>query len=124
MAAERNLWAHREVGETGVVNCFGDRRFTAAPMVAAIESDSQPTVEIKGNAATDAAGVRFETAAYWEQSSRKLAVHIRAGMKEGVSAVELHLWRRPVLSCGGGGKHTEDSNHCRQHCQNPTGVAL
>src|SRR6266849_4891 len=124
MAAERNLWTHREVGETGVVNYLEDHLFTAAPMVAAIESDSQPAVEIKGNAAAEAAGVRFETAAYWEQSSWKLAVHIGTGMKEGISAVKLHLWSRPVLSCGGGGKRKQDSNHCRQHCQNPTGVAL
>ncbi len=106
VAAERNLWAHREVGESGIVNSSRDGSFTAAPMGAGIKSPSKPMVEIIGKAGARAARIRFQAAAQWKQRSRKLAVHIRAGMKEGISAVKLPLRSGLVLSCGEGGKRT------------------
>src|SRR6266478_5068787 len=111
--AERNLGTQREVGKSGVVNSVGEPGFTAAPMRAGIESESQPAVEIVGSAEANAAGVRFQAAAYREQCGWKLAVHIRAGMKEGVFAEKLPL-RSLVLSCGDSGKRKQDNNHCRQ----------
>jgi len=57
-------------------------------------------VEIIGKAGARAARIRFQAAAQWKQRSRKLAVHIRPGMKEGISAVKLPLRSGLVLSCG------------------------
>src|SRR3989304_1188931 len=103
MGAERNLWSHGEVGESGLVKYLAYtacRGYTAGPMVAAIEGESQPAVEIIGSAGAHAAGIRVQAAAYREQGYRLLAVESRVGMKEGVSAVQLPLRRRLVLSCG------------------------
>src|ERR1700731_1679427 len=122
--AESHLGTEREVGEGRVVNSFREPSFPAPPMDAGIKSQSEPTIEIIGKAGASAARIRFQAAAQREQCSWKLAVHIRAGMKEGISAVKLPLGSRLVLSCGEGGKRAQYSNHCRQHCQNPARVAL
>src|SRR5208337_1011467 len=116
MAPERHLWSYREVGETSVINSVGYAGLTAAPMGAAIQCQSKPTIKIIGNAGAGAARIRFQSAAHREQRSWKLAVHVRAGIKEGVSAVKLPLGSRPLLSCGEGGNRTHGSNHYRQHC--------
>ena len=92
--AERNLWAERQVGESGVVNSFRYAGFAASPMGAGVKSESEPAVEIIGHAGAGAARIRFQSAAQRQQCSWKLAVDCRAGIKHGVSAEQLPLRRR------------------------------
>ena len=111
-AAERYLWAQREIGESRVVNSAGYSDFTAAPMVAGIERQAQPAIEVIGNAGAGAARIRFQAAAQGKQSQRKSAMHIGAGIVKRIPAVKLPLGKRLVLGHGQGAKRAQNSNRC------------
>src|SRR5580765_5100673 len=103
-AAKSNFRSDGEVRECGVVNSAGESGFTATPMGAGIKRDTKPTIEVNGKAGAGAAGIDFHAAADRRQRSGKLAVHIRAGMKERIPDEKLHLGSL-VLGCGESGKH-------------------
>jgi hypothetical protein len=116
IVAERKLWSEGEVGESSVVNSFCETIFTAVRIGAGVEGESDPAIKIIGSADANAAGVRFQSAAQWEQSSWKLGVHVRIWIKEGISAEKLPLGRRLFLSGSEGGERRQDSKHCQKHC--------
>src|ERR1700686_1225548 len=122
--AKSNLGAEGGVGESGVVNSFRERGFTAGPMSAGVEGEPQPTVEIIGDAGGGTAGIPFQAAGQGEQRSGEFAVYGGAGIKDGVSAEKLPLRRGLVLSGREGGKRKQDSDHCRKHCQATGKAAL
>src|SRR5690242_1644421 len=124
LVAERKLRAQGQVGKGGVVNSFDEPAFTASPMSADIESESEPTVKIIGKAGAGAARIRFQAAAHGKQSSWKNTVHIRAGMPERISAIKLPLGSRLVLRFGNRAKHCQASNQCRQNYQYSAKTAL
>jgi hypothetical protein len=92
------LWTYREIRERGVIDTV-DPNFAAIPKRAGVESDSQPTVEVIGDAGPDAPRISLQSAAHREQSQRKQAMYIGAWMKEGVSAENLPFGGRLFLRC-------------------------
>src|SRR5580692_1305465 len=100
MVAKRDLGTEGEVRESSVVKSIREPGFAAAPMRAGVQSESQPFVEIIGDAGARAAGIPFQAAAQGEQGSRKFAAYCRAGIKDGISAENLPLRRGLVLSRG------------------------
>src|SRR3981081_1122119 len=88
-AAESNFWTEGKIGESGVVNSSAQTIFTAAPMRAGIECETEPAIEVIGQAEARAAWIRFQAAAHRGDSSWKQAVHGGAGMEEGVSTEKL-----------------------------------
>jgi hypothetical protein len=117
MAAKCNFRAKRNVGEHGVVNCLLHSMFTAAAVGAAIESQSKPTIEIVGDAAAKAARICFKRVTHGQQRSGKLAMNNRAGIEDGISAIEFPLGSRLILRGGGRAKHAEANDHRRQDRQ-------
>src|SRR5450759_3540845 len=98
-AAESNLWAQGEVVEAGVVNSVVQPALTATPMPTDIAGQSEPAIEVIGEAGARATRIRFQAAAHREHSSWKRAVHIGAGKKEGVSAEKLPFGSWLILCC-------------------------
>src|ERR1700693_5053860 len=98
MAASKGyLGPHRDVEEFGVVDPHGGSALTTAEISADVGGQSDPAVEVIGDAGAQAPGIRFQRAAHRKRPSRKQAVHIGAGIEKGVSSVHLPFWRRLIL---------------------------
>src|ERR1700680_1019438 len=91
------LRPHGEVVEGGVVDSSAHPGLIAVPVPADIAGQSEPAVKVVGDAGTEAARIGFQTAGHGKQSSGKQAVHVGAGIEEGVSAVELPCRSRLIL---------------------------
>jgi hypothetical protein len=57
IAPHCELWAEGEVGKSGVVNSSRKRSFPAAPVGAGIKSQSEPIIEVIGNAGARASRI-------------------------------------------------------------------
>jgi hypothetical protein len=79
-----------------------------------IEGDSQPTIEVIREARAGAAGIRFETTAYREQSSGKYAMHIGAGLEDRISSEELPFGAGLILRRESASA-TQESDQSEQH---------
>src|ERR1700676_3633944 len=124
MVAKSNLWAKRNICKRGVVDSFGQTRFTAAPIGAGVQGQSEPTIEIISNARAGASRIRFQPAGQGQQRSGKLAMHIRARIKKGVSAVKLPLRSWRLLGRGHRGQRTQRRDRYRQQRKNTSRAAL
>src|SRR5450756_794200 len=114
-AAESNLWTEGKIGESGIVNSSAQTSFTAAPIGAGIECEAEPAIEVIGEADARASRIRFQAAAQRGHCSWKQAVHIGAGMEEGVSAEKFPFGSGLILRGRERSHATQDGNYCQQH---------
>jgi hypothetical protein len=119
---KRNLWAQGKVGESSVVYSVEAPLLAASPMGAGIQSKTEPAVKIVGSVQTNTAWIRFQSAAQRNQSQWKEAMHIRAGIEEGILAGKLPLWKRLILRCRERTGAAQEGQHHAQECHNKTTI--
>src|SRR5450755_2564860 len=124
MAAKGYLRPNRQIEEFGLVNAHHHAALAAAEIPTDVGCQSQPAVEVVGNAGAQALGIRFQSAGHLEDAAWKQAVHIGVRIDERVSAEDLPFGSRLLLRCRDRAQAAHDAKHRQQRCCNWTTIAL
>src|ERR1019366_4591438 len=104
-----------DVEEFGAVNSGSHPGLAATPLPTAVDGQSEPAVEVVGDAGANAPRTPFQATGHRDHSSWKQAVQIAACIESGVSAVKFPLGSRLILRCRERAHAAQDSNDCQQH---------
>src|ERR1035438_2140220 len=87
-----------DVEEFGAVNSGSHPGLAATPLPTAVDGQSEPAVEVVGDAGANAPRLPFQATGHRDHSSWKQAVQIAACIESGVSAVKFQLGSRLIRS--------------------------